>query len=258
MGTQTSRPVGSKKDSSVSPPAPHAFAWTPELILKSIEVAALVLGGAWGLFVYTSKSQSAQRELAEFNTAHAKEPRLDVSSELTVRDLQTNADGTHTYKASFKVVLKNISKTTFDVSYAITEYYLGVLSVAHPGPNEIVQINPPHNIFYAEQPGPVQWTKIGNYASVNKSNAEKHYDISAALGRAGITSADENAGLASVLNEGESSERGREYLVRALPSQILCFVVELGVNGATEGKGVRFYRDWRYLDEASRDIPAAK
>jgi len=147
MGTQTSRPVGSKKDSSVSPPAPHAFAWTPELILKSIEVAALVRGGAWGLFVYTSKSQSAQRELAEFNTAHAKEPRLDVTSELTVRDLQTNADGTHTYKASFKVVLKNISKTTFDVSYAITEYYLGVLSVAQPGPNEIVQINPPHNIF---------------------------------------------------------------------------------------------------------------
>ena len=229
-----------------SPPPRFSF----QQCLSLLQVVAILAAGLIAFHEYVSY----RSKLAELELQQKTEERIIVRGDkLTVTEISRFDDGSRLYKAVLTLGLENGGESEFEITYTVIESFIGSMPEEVPH-QSVVQINEPPDIFNAETTGCVQWEKISQYASQYKSSS---HDMGSFFANNGYNKIDSGEGLCAHLRMSEKTCFKYTYMVRTQPENLLAFVVNIGIDGATSGPNAWYFKLWERLTEVNKtaDLP---
>lgn len=251
----------------------EAPTWTLDQLLKIVQLASILIAAAWALLQYFSFRKEnqlfilAQQELsieaaqiglvaAEYSAEQAsidlnKSKNQRLSGEITfeVELKKELEDGRFLYDVLFGLAVTNQSDREFEVSYEVTEYFLGALSEARERdlitPVNLPTYRPSEQITFSSHAGAIDWMRIGSqafaYPAAKGEMQQKLRDLEFST----------SGTVTSVLGPGETSFGNRHYLVVGEPGQYVSFSTTFGVDRAISGSEV-----WRYGATEVLELPS--
>lgn len=200
-------------------------------------------------------AEQSRGQLAAIEAHGAAEERFLVKAfTLQVTREQEYPDGTHSYAAHLVVTLEGASEKEFEISYSITQAFIGTLTSGSLPAMAAVELNPPPDIFN-RIPGPIDWRKV---SQTNHVYGPTTYDLGRILRVAQVRSPPSNAGLVASLRKGQITHYETTFLIRAKPANYLGVSVSLGLNGTTTPASNYWYlRRYQVLSSPARATPGA-
>ena len=203
-----------------------------ERVLQFLQILSLVCVAAWTLMQYLSYSRpdqklKLQQEIFEFQ--ETQEGRISGLAQASIKPSEKK----DLAMVTLSLQLTNTSRNLVEVSWVLVQCYLGSISDAKNTGLMPLRVNqPPLAFIRPAEEGPVQWKDCGYVgffypgSEVEKRLKESDYKFSS------------GGGGTKQLLPGDSSGLTDYYLVKRNPGQWIGLVVIVGLDRATEGKGL--------------------
>ncbi len=262
-------------------PPPRSMWGVPfERVIKSIEILALVLGGAWALYQFVSfgrhtldlQQQILQHDVAIKNAeaifahekqaiekilletrAEAEQFKLDNQKSrklirkltLTCVPVKDNDDGSKIYLVTYRVDLRNNSEYPIDIHYITARPYIGTLNVASIPPQEIRQVNGPG---VDSESGSLSWKEGLGFANAMDV---KYWDQRDGL--FGIKA--KTWGGTGRVPPTESTLSSNDFFIRAFSDDWFAIYVDIGVDDYDHADNRIRLGSWHPIRKLVQDTP---
>ena len=170
----------------------------------------------------------------------------DLQNNLIVEKIKSFQDGTNLYKGGVELELVNTGDEEFEITYSITQYFIGLFPQDTLEINKMIFINPPPDIFNYAPKGYIHWENIGHSSGIYGSTK---YDLRHSFRGFGIDNLVSGRGVVANLRKGESSRFGYNFLFRSKPENSVAVVTNIGIDGAISGRDVWYFKKWKFLGE---------
>lgn len=242
-----------------------------ESIARITQIVALVVGGAWVLWIYftfnksnneliiqqaqlANKTAEITHDINKVALQRSKESRLEAAIESSIVRVVHFDDGTflHRYYVSLKA--KNITDSTVFIPAIVGEFFIGTMPKDELKQNETLYINLPTQWQQEAVLGRITWTERGKYArsQIDSPLDDKvKKDIQAFLPLA--------VDFVGSIRSGETTDIGLTFLIRSRPDAVAGAVITYwDWDGTAEGSPNRhIYTNIELLLEAE-DTPALR
>jgi hypothetical protein len=195
-------------------------------------------------------SEKVSKQLTQNELKKAQEDRITLTDlQLSVEnDGKPFPDGSQMYNVELQAEVENSSSQEFEITYSVIEGFIGSIPRDRFTYPSIARINTPPNIFNYNPDTFVSWRKLLSDAFVYSSTKYQTDWISNMFG-----TAHRGGGLVADLRERERSSLKYAYLIRAIPNDLVGFVINIGINGGQGGRDVWFFVKYHSLNQSESE-----
>jgi hypothetical protein len=248
-----------------------------ESIVKIFQVGAIIAAGTWTLHEYFSfqrqndelqikqgqfavDTASLNKEILKFTAFNAEYvskssevkynkstgTRLEALNKLDIKSVHKYNDGTELFQVSPEYKLKNISDAPLEITWNIFQLFTYEFNVQNVKVGDIISVDPPPDVWNLDTSESQSWKRKFSVSFYYPNSS--HPDIYSTFKAIAGTEPSEGALTGKPL-PGETLIFTPTVYVRARPDQFVATALNYNIDGATEGWGLRWMKDWRLFGD---------